>query len=50
MLSLYFSMEVGGLGDRSKFFYVVREGKGMTFVMHIQSYRHGSFDLFSIGT
>ncbi|KAL9409190.1 hypothetical protein AB3S75_047553 [Citrus x aurantiifolia] len=40
-------MEAGGLLEvRPGFFGVV--GEGLTFLMHIQSYRHGPTDLFSI--
>ena len=40
-------MEAGGLLEvRPGFFGVV--GKGFTFLTHIQSYRHGPTDLFSI--
>ena len=41
-------MEAGGLLEvRPGFFGVV--GEGLTFLTHIQSYRHGPTDLFSIG-
>ncbi|KAL9426597.1 hypothetical protein AB3S75_033393 [Citrus x aurantiifolia] len=41
-------MEAGDLLEvRPIFFGVVREG--LTFLTHIQSYRHGPTDLFSIG-
>ena len=47
-LPRYCSMEAGGLLEvRPGFFGVV--GKGLTFLTHIQSYRHGPTDLFSIG-
>ncbi|KAF1856896.1 hypothetical protein Lal_00001898 [Lupinus albus] len=35
-------MEAGGLLE-------VRPGEGLTFLTHIQSYRHGPTDFFSIG-
>ncbi|KAH0751896.1 hypothetical protein KY285_005044 [Solanum tuberosum] len=40
-------MEAGGLEVRPGFFGVV--GEELTFLTHIQSYRHGPTDLFSIG-
>lgn len=47
-LPRYFSMEAGGLLEvRPAFFFVV--GEGLTFLTHIQSYRHGPTDFFSIG-
>ena len=47
-LPRYCSMEAGGLLEvRPAFFFVV--GEGLTFLTHIQSYRHGPTDLFSIG-
>jgi len=46
-LPRYCSMEAGGLLEvRPGFFGVV--GEGLTFLTHIQSYRHGPTDLFSI--
>nr|YP_009381501.1 hypothetical protein AEK19_MT1088 [Utricularia reniformis]ART31309.1 hypothetical protein AEK19_MT1088 [Utricularia reniformis] len=43
----YCSMEAGGLFRSSaRFFGVV--GEGLTFLTHIQSYRHGPTYLFSI--
>jgi len=47
-LPRYCSMEAGGLVRSSaRFFGVV--GEGLTFLTHIQSYRYGPTDLFSIG-
>jgi hypothetical protein len=47
-LPRYCSMEAGGLLEvRPAFFCVV--GEGLTFLTHIQSYRHGPTDFFSIG-
>ena len=47
-LPRYCSMEAGGLLEvRPAFFCVV--GEGLTFLTHIQSYRHGPTYLFSIG-
>ena len=41
-------MEAGGLRSSARFLFGV-VGKGLTFLTHIQSYRHGPTDLFSIG-